>query len=107
MSEEESIAPEGYEQRSSRDKPNQQSNEQEAKAKEPLPKSQPQSEPQPPAVAEGLPQAQQPQTENMETHAHHLHKAPGKKLWHYLFEFLMCFSPCFADSLPKIFVSTR
>ena len=27
----------------------------------------------------------------METHAHHLHKVPGKGLWHYLFEFLMLF----------------
>src|SRR5689334_22698236 len=27
----------------------------------------------------------------METHAHHLHKAPGKNLWHYFFEFLMLF----------------
>ena len=31
------------------------------------------------------------QTENMETHAHHLHKAPGTKIWHYFFEFLMLF----------------
>ncbi len=27
----------------------------------------------------------------METHAHHLHKAPGQKIWHYFFEFLMLF----------------
>ena len=27
----------------------------------------------------------------METHAHHLHKAPGTKIWHYFFEFLMLF----------------
>jgi len=27
----------------------------------------------------------------METHAHHLHKAPGKGFRHYLFEFLMLF----------------
>lgn len=27
----------------------------------------------------------------METHAHHLHKAPGKNFWHYFFEFLMLF----------------
>jgi hypothetical protein len=27
----------------------------------------------------------------METHAHHLHNAPGKKFWHYFFEFLMLF----------------
>ena len=31
------------------------------------------------------------QTEIMETHAHHLHKAPGEKAWHYFFEFLMLF----------------
>ena len=97
MSEEESIAPEGYEQKSSSDKLNQQSNEQEGEPKEPLP--QPERQPLPIAIGT--------QPENMETHAHHLHKAPGKKLWHYLFEFLMCFSPCFADSLQKIFVSTR
>jgi hypothetical protein len=27
----------------------------------------------------------------MDTHAHHLHKAPGEKAWHYFFEFLMLF----------------
>ena len=27
----------------------------------------------------------------METHAHHLHKAPGKNFWHYFFEFFMLF----------------
>jgi len=27
----------------------------------------------------------------METHAHHLHHAPGKKFWHYFYEFLMLF----------------
>ena len=30
-------------------------------------------------------------TENMETHAQHLHHAPGKKIWHYFYEFLMLF----------------
>jgi len=30
-------------------------------------------------------------TDNMETHAHHIHKSPGKKLWHYFFEFFMLF----------------
>lgn len=29
--------------------------------------------------------------QNMETHAHHLHKAPGNRVWHYFFEFLMLF----------------
>ena len=110
MSEEESIASEGYERQASSAKPNQQSNEQEAKAKEPLPKSQPQSEPQPPAVAEGLPQAQQPQPlpiaigtqpEIMETHAHHLHKSPGHGWKHYLFEFLMLFLAVFAGFLAE------
>lgn len=32
-----------------------------------------------------------PATESMETHAHHLHKVPGKNFWHYFFEFLMLF----------------
>lgn len=27
----------------------------------------------------------------METHAHHLHHAPGNKFWHYFYEFLMLF----------------
>ena len=27
----------------------------------------------------------------METHAHHLHRAPGKQSWHYFYEFLMLF----------------
>ena len=27
----------------------------------------------------------------METHGHHLHKAPGNKFWHYFFEFFMLF----------------
>ena len=33
----------------------------------------------------------QPETKNMETHAHHLHKAPGSGWKHYFFEFLMLF----------------
>ena len=60
MSEEESIAPEGYEQKSSSDKPNQQSNEQEGEPKEPLP--QPERQPLPIAIGT--------QPENMETHTH-------------------------------------
>ncbi|MCX6221180.1 MAG: hypothetical protein NTZ69_09330 [Bacteroidia bacterium] len=35
------------------------------------------------------------QTENMETHAHHLHKVPGNKFWHYFYEFLMLFLAVF------------
>ena len=27
----------------------------------------------------------------METHAHHIHKAPGNKFWHFFFEFFMLF----------------
>ena len=37
----------------------------------------------------------EPQTTNMETHAHHLHKAPGKNFWHYFFEFFMLFLAVF------------
>lgn len=41
---------------------------------------------------EEAPLVQQPSNiENMETHAHHLHKAPGVRAWHYFFEFLMLF----------------
>ena len=35
-------------------------------------------------------------SENMEVHAHDLHKAPGHGLKHYLFEFLMLFLAVFA-----------
>src|SRR5580765_9121507 len=37
----------------------------------------------------------------METHAHHLQKAPGKKFWHYLFEFFMLFLAVFAGFLAE------
>jgi hypothetical protein len=43
----------------------------------------------------------QPATTDMETHAHHLHKAPGKKWTHYLFEFLMLFLAVFAGFLAE------
>jgi hypothetical protein len=39
----------------------------------------------------------------METHAHHLHKAPGKNFWHYFFEFLMLFLAVFAGFLAENF----
>src|SRR5437773_12560964 len=44
-----------------------------------------------------------PETTNMETHAHHLHKAPGKKWTHYLFEFLMLFLAVFCGFLAENF----
>jgi hypothetical protein len=34
---------------------------------------------------------------NMVTHAHHLHKAPGNKFWHFFLNSLCCFLPCSAD----------
>ena len=37
----------------------------------------------------------------METHAHHLHKAPGKNIWHYFFEFLMLFLAVFCGFLAE------
>src|SRR2546423_245417 len=74
--------------------------------------SQPES--QPPAVAESLPQQTsnlsvedlsktgiEPQTTSMETHAHHLHKAPAKGWKHFLFEFLMLFLAVFAGFLAE------
>jgi len=40
-------------------------------------------------------------TENMETHAYHLHRAPGKKIWHYFFEFLMLFLAVFCGFIEE------
>jgi hypothetical protein len=40
-------------------------------------------------------------TEKMETHAHHLHHAPGKKIWHYLFEFSFLFLAIFCGFLAE------
>ena len=39
----------------------------------------------------------------METHAHHLHKAPGNKFWHYFFEFLMLFLAVFCGFVAENF----
>src|SRR4051794_39964633 len=41
------------------------------------------------------------ETENMETHAQELHKAPGHGLKHYLFEFLMLFLAVFCGFLAE------
>jgi hypothetical protein len=37
----------------------------------------------------------------METHANHLHGAPGKKIWHYFFEFLMLFLAVFCGFIAE------
>jgi hypothetical protein len=37
----------------------------------------------------------------METHAHHLHQAPGKKIWHYVYEFLMLFLAVFCGFIAE------
>lgn len=37
----------------------------------------------------------------METHAQHLHKAPGKNFWHYFFEFFMLFLAVFCGFLAE------
>ena len=41
------------------------------------------------------------ETEDMETHAYHLHRAPGKKIWHYFFEFLMLFLAVFCGFIAE------
>jgi hypothetical protein len=41
------------------------------------------------------------ETTKMETHAHHLHKAPGKNFWHYFYEFLMLFLAVFCGFLAE------
>ena len=43
----------------------------------------------------------QPETKKMETHANHLHHAPGKKFWHYFYEFLMLFLAVFCGFLAE------
>jgi hypothetical protein len=63
------------------------------------PETKSESSKQQPAFAEAL--EDKPETENMETHAHHLHKAPGKNFWHYFFEFLMLFIAVFAGFLAE------
>lgn len=50
---------------------------------------------------EPVPETEQPQTENMETHADHLHKAPGHGWRHYVFEFLMLFLAVFCGFLAE------
>src|ERR1039457_4103201 len=37
----------------------------------------------------------------METHAYHLHSVPGKKIWHYFFEFIMLFFAVFCGFLAE------
>lgn len=39
----------------------------------------------------------------METHAHHLHNAPGKNFWHFFLEFLMLFVAVFCGFLAENF----
>ena len=41
------------------------------------------------------------ETKDMETHAYHLHRAPGKKIWHYFFEFLMLFLAVFCGFIAE------
>jgi hypothetical protein len=43
----------------------------------------------------------QQETKDMETHAYHLHRAPGKKIWHYFFEFLMLFLAVFCGFIAE------
>jgi len=40
-------------------------------------------------------------TENMDIHANHLHHAPGKRIWHYFFEFLMLFLAVFCGFIAE------
>jgi hypothetical protein len=46
-------------------------------------------------VIEAIPAIKKEETKNMEIHANHLHNAPGRKIWHYFFEFLMLFLAVF------------
>jgi hypothetical protein len=52
-------------------------------------------------IAESDNSIKKQKTESMETHANHLHLAPGKKLWHYFFEFLMLFLAVFCGFIAE------
>ena len=59
---------------------------------------------QPQSQTSNLPARQaavKPQTKTMETHAHHLHKAPGRGWRHYFFEFFMLFLAVFCGFLAE------
>jgi hypothetical protein len=43
----------------------------------------------------------------MDIHAHHLHKAPGQKFWHYFFEFLMLFLAVFCGFMAEYHLEHR
>jgi hypothetical protein len=53
------------------------------------------------SLAQSDPINSKQETETMETHAYHLHRAPGKKIWHYFFEFLMLFFAVFCGFLAE------
>ena len=99
MSEEKNIQPGSSKPQASSDLPTGQAGKQKHPSDE-THSPKPATSNQQPAFAEAS--ADKPATENMETHAHHLHKAPGHGLKHYLFEFLMLSSLCSADFLPSI-----
>jgi len=52
-------------------------------------------------VVQPVTNLKQQETETMETHAYHLHNAPGKKIWHYFFEFLMLFLAVFCGFIAE------
>jgi len=52
-----------------------------------------------PATQPGVTAVQE--VKHMETHAHHLHHAPGKRSWHYVYEFLMLFLAVFCGFLAE------
>ena len=71
-------------------------------SKKNLPNTEPDKQPEdkvPPSKARNVIPTQETQT--METHAHHLHHAPGKKFWHYFYEFLMLFLAVFCGFLAE------
>ena len=43
----------------------------------------------------------------MDIHAHHLHNAPGEKIWHYFFEFLMLFLAVFCGFMAEYYLEHR
>jgi len=96
MSEEKNIQPESSKPQASSDLPTGQAGKQK-KLTEESHSPKPATSNQQPGFAE----ASADKPENMETHAHHLHKAPGRKWTHYFYEFLMLFLAVFCGFLAE------
>lgn len=64
-----------------------------------------------PAATTEAPAGETVKNENMDLHPQHLHKAPGRKAWHYFFEFVMLFLAItlgfFVENMREHYVENR